>query len=153
MLGPSRRLGLWCMLAILSPKQAANDCDSQGDLHQRPSYSSNRVVPLDQSFEGPNADIKETAPAWGLRPLIRTPDGGGVFQSGVPCARHRQAQLNPSCLPVNRSKPHGSICVSAVEALRDCQRWMRRSTKAFHPQPRWAPHTASRVASTVSLRA
>jgi hypothetical protein len=65
MLGPSRRLGLWCMLAILSPKQAANDCDSQGDLHQRPSYSSNRVVPLDQSFEGPNADIKETAPAWG----------------------------------------------------------------------------------------
>jgi hypothetical protein len=64
-----------------------------------------------------------------------------VFQSGVPCARHRQAQSNPSRLPVNRSKPHGSICVSAVEALRDCQRWMRRSTKAFHPQPRrGAPH-------------
>jgi hypothetical protein len=46
-----------------------------------------------------------------------------VFQSGVPCARHRQAQSNPSRLPVNRSKPHGSICVSAVEALCDCQRW------------------------------
>jgi hypothetical protein len=57
------------MLAILNPKQAAHDaddCNSQGDLHQqRPSYSSNRVVPLDQNFEGPNADIKETAPAWG----------------------------------------------------------------------------------------
>jgi hypothetical protein len=32
-----------------------------------------------------------------------------VFQSGVPCARHRQAQSNPSRLPVNRSKPHGSM--------------------------------------------
>jgi hypothetical protein len=27
---------------------------------------------------------KETAPAGELRPLIRTPDGGGVFQPGVP---------------------------------------------------------------------
>jgi hypothetical protein len=26
---------------------------------------------------------------------------------------------NPSCLPVNRSKPRGSICVSAVQTLRD----------------------------------
>ena len=46
--------GLWCMLAILSPKQAAHeadDCNSQGDLHQRPSYSNNRVVPLDENFE------------------------------------------------------------------------------------------------------
>ena len=95
MLGPSRRLGLWCMLAILSPKQAANDCDSQGDLHQRPSYSSNRVVPLDQSFEGPNADIKETAPAGELRPLVRTPDGGAyssrVFLA-LDAAKRRRVQ-------------------------------------------------------------
>jgi hypothetical protein len=106
------------MLAILKPKQAAHDadaCDSQGDLRQRPSYSSNRAVPLDQNFEGPNADIKETAPAWGLRPLIRTPDGGGMFQSGVPCARHRQAQSNPSWLPVNRSKPRGSVIPDRAE--------------------------------------
>ena len=42
--------GLWCMLAIPSPKQAArdaDDCNSQGDLHQRPSAGSNRVVSLD----------------------------------------------------------------------------------------------------------
>jgi hypothetical protein len=123
----------------MSPKQAAydaDDCNSQGDLHQRPSYSSNRVVPLDQNFEGPMRISRKRPQPGGLRPLIRTPDGGGVFQSGVPCARHRQAQSNPSCLPVNRSKPRGSIC---AEALRDCQRWLRRSAKAFHPQPR-APH-------------
>jgi hypothetical protein len=41
------------------------------------------VVPLDQNL-GPYADIKETAPAGELRPLIRTPDGGGRrFQSGA----------------------------------------------------------------------
>jgi hypothetical protein len=36
-----------------------------------------------------------------------------VFQSGVPCARHRQAQSNPSCLPVNRSKRFIEIAVVA----------------------------------------
>jgi hypothetical protein len=63
------------MLAILSPKQAAhdaNDCDSQGDLHQRPSYRSNRVVPLDQGCEGPNADIKETHNTDELGAVLRT---------------------------------------------------------------------------------
>jgi len=39
-----------------------------------------------------------------------------------------------SCLPVNRSKPRGSICVSAVQALGDCRRWLRRTAQAFHPQ-------------------
>ena len=46
-------------------------------------------------------DSKETAPAGELRPLIRTPDGGGVFQPGVLCARHRQAQ--ESKLPAHES--------------------------------------------------
>jgi hypothetical protein len=34
-------------------------------------------------------------------------------------SRATQAQSNPSCLPVNRSKPRGSICVSAAQALGD----------------------------------
>ncbi len=51
---------------------------------------------------------RETAPAWGQAEavLIRTPDGGGLVQSGVPCARHRQAQTTPIQLPVNRSGSH-----------------------------------------------
>jgi hypothetical protein len=35
---------------------------------------------------------------------------------------------------MKRCKPRGSICVSAVGALRDCRRLLRRSAKAFHPQ-------------------
>jgi len=48
---------------------------------------------------------RRTAPAWGQAEAAnRTPDRGGRrFQSGAPCARHRQAQTSPSCLPVNRS--------------------------------------------------
>jgi hypothetical protein len=34
-------------------------------------------------------------------------------------SRATQSQSNPSCLPVNRSKPRDSICVSAVQALCD----------------------------------
>jgi hypothetical protein len=39
----------------------------------------------------------ETAPAGELRPLIRTPDGGGVFQPGVPAldtAKQRRVQVS-----------------------------------------------------------
>jgi hypothetical protein len=39
----------------------------------------------------------ETAPAGELRPLIRTPDGGGVFQPSVPAldtAKHRRVQVS-----------------------------------------------------------
>jgi hypothetical protein len=56
--------GLWCMLAILSPKQAAydaDDCNSRSDRHrrQRPPEISDSMVTLDQNFERPNADIRE----------------------------------------------------------------------------------------------
>ena len=45
----------------------------------------------------------ETASAGELRPLIRTPDGGGVFQPGVPAldtAKHRRVQVSqPRVVP------------------------------------------------------
>jgi hypothetical protein len=43
---------------------------------------------IDQNFEEPDADIKETAPARGymLRPPNRTPDGRGLVPSRVSLA-------------------------------------------------------------------
>jgi hypothetical protein len=45
----------------------ADDRNGHSDQHhrQRQSYSSYRVVPLDQNLERPKPDVKETAPARG----------------------------------------------------------------------------------------
>jgi len=57
-----------------------------------------------------------------------------VFQSGVPL-RSTPPSAVDSKLPACESfQATGSICVSAVQALGDCGRWLRRTAKAVHPQ-------------------
>jgi len=82
--------------------------------------------PAFESRNGPRAGA--------LRPPDRTPEGGGLFRSGVPCARHRQAQANLSCLPVNRS----SITPKCVPAGFE-QTLLRRSIwiEGFGGRPEW----------------
>jgi hypothetical protein len=93
------------------------------------------MVTVGQNFEGPNADIKETAPARGNctdAALIQTPDRGGPI-GAFPQHWNIPVRLNTSRPRGKGSKRSVLIRVTAIQALADTRGWRCRPADALHP--------------------